>query len=322
MLQVKLYNKSYKDDWDNFIKESKNGSFMFFRDFIEYHSDRFIDHSILIFNNKKQLISVLPANITNNIIHSHQGLTFGGLVMAKSIKLNEVLKIFKSILMFLERNGIDFLFYKKIPHFYNIYNTEEDEYIFFRLKAEMFRVDTSITIDYKKTLAFQKRRKRQIKKAKTNNLKLVYDDDLKIFWEQILAPNLLKKFSKSPVHCLDEIEYLKKRFSKNIIQINVYEQSNEILAGTTLFKFNGVVHAQYISSNDKGKALGAIDFLFNEIIDFYSKEYDFFDFGICNENDGIYINKGLLDWKEGFGARTHIHKFFKIDTDKHILLDD
>jgi hypothetical protein len=322
MFEVELYEKNQKLHWDKFIKESKNGSFLFCRDFIEYHSELFKDFSLLIYDNKRRLVAVLPANIVDKTIHSHQGLSYGGVVLDISVKLNDVLKIFKEILIFLKEKEIERLVYKKIPHFYNKYNTEEDEYVFFRLKAILFRIDTSITINCEQILPFQNRRKREIKKAKSNNLKLRYDDQLKTFWNNILEPNLLKRFGKKPVHNLKEIEYLKDKFSDNICQVNVYNKDNIILAGTTLFFVDNVVHAQYISTNDMGKELGAIDFLFNEIIHYYSKDFNFFDFGICNENEGKNINKGLLDWKEGFGARTHIHKFFEIDTSNYILLND
>ena len=61
--------------------------------------------------------------------------------------------------------------------------------------------------------------------------------------------------------------------------------------------------------------------LFEYLITDLFKDKEFFDFGICNENQGMYINHGLLDWKEGFGGRTYVHKFYNIITSKHYILD-
>ena len=61
--------------------------------------------------------------------------------------------------------------------------------------------------------------------------------------------------------------------------------------------------------------------LFDYLITDLFKEKEFFDFGICNEKNGKYINHGLLDWKEGFGGRTYVHKFYNIKTSKHYLLN-
>ena len=109
-----------------------------------------------------------------------------------------------------------------------------------------------------------------------------------------------------------EIEKLAHIFPNEISQVNIYE-NGQIVAGSTIFETNSVIHAQYISASDYGRNSGALDLLFDVMInDLYShKEY--FDFGICNEHEGRFINFGLLDWKEGFGARTYIHKFFEIN---------
>ena len=46
----------------------------------------------------------------------------------------------------------------------------------------------------------------------------------------------------------------------------------------------------------------------------------FFDFGISNENQGKTVNKGLQYWKEGFGARTVVQRFYEVQTVNHNLL--
>ena len=45
------------------MKVSKNGTFLFLRAYMDYHSDRFHDHSLMFHNEKGKLIAVLPANI-------------------------------------------------------------------------------------------------------------------------------------------------------------------------------------------------------------------------------------------------------------------
>ncbi len=46
---------------------------------MDYHSDRFNDHS-LVFTRKNRLIGLLPANIKDEALYSHGGLTFGGII--------------------------------------------------------------------------------------------------------------------------------------------------------------------------------------------------------------------------------------------------
>lgn len=65
-----------------FIATATNATFLHNRDYMEYHSDRFEDFSLMAYDNHSHLIGVLPANRTNNELWSHQGLTYGGWLMA------------------------------------------------------------------------------------------------------------------------------------------------------------------------------------------------------------------------------------------------
>ena len=73
---IERYHDSLRDVWDDFVKRSKNGTFMLTRKFISYHGDRFKDASLLIYKNEK-LIAVFPANSSQQTIYSHQGLGKG-----------------------------------------------------------------------------------------------------------------------------------------------------------------------------------------------------------------------------------------------------
>ncbi len=78
-IDLVTYAPEYKILWDNFVSTSKNGVFLFYRDYMEYHSDRFLDHSLLFFKNGK-LIGLMPANANKDVLNSHEGLTFGGII--------------------------------------------------------------------------------------------------------------------------------------------------------------------------------------------------------------------------------------------------
>ncbi|MGA9639546.1 MAG: FemAB family protein, partial [Flavobacterium sp.] len=58
---VRQYQKSDYKQWNDFISQAKNATFLFHRDFMEYHQDRFEDYSLMVFDNEK-LVAVLPAN--------------------------------------------------------------------------------------------------------------------------------------------------------------------------------------------------------------------------------------------------------------------
>ena len=62
MISISRYTQNKQTEWDDFVKVSKNGTFLFLRSYMDYHSDRFQDHSLMFYNEKNRLIAVLPAN--------------------------------------------------------------------------------------------------------------------------------------------------------------------------------------------------------------------------------------------------------------------
>jgi hypothetical protein len=316
-MEVKRYTIQDKESWNAFVKSAKNGTFLFDREYMDYHADRFSDHSLMVWN-ENELMAVFPANAKDKILYSHQGLTYGGIVVNKEIRLKEYLRCAQAILQY-AASFFDTIIYKCIPSFYCSFPSEEEKFLFFLLQAEYYRCDTAFVIDNTNVLSVQDRRKRSIKKARQSGLECALSNDWKFYWKKILEPNLQERFGVKPVHALDEIELLKNRFSENI-KLFAACQNQQMLAGAVCYIFPNAVHAQYISSSPEGKNLGAIDLLFSDMIEhFRSKKY--FSFGIANEKEGRSMNEGLMEWKEGFGARTFIHPFYKIPLENLNLLE-
>ncbi|MCV9928316.1 GNAT family N-acetyltransferase [Flavobacterium sp. LS1R49] len=317
---VKLYQETDYEKWNDFIGQAKNATFLFHRDFMEYHKDRFEDFSLLVYENEK-LVSVLPANKVNDVVYSHQGLTYGGLVYGEKTKLVSVIEIFKSILIFMNENAIAKLHLKTLPSIYHLKPAEEIQYALFLAEAKLIRRDSLSVLDLSQENKIAKIRKRGIQKAIFNNLIIKEEDNFESFWNEILIPNLDKKHKAKPVHTLEEINYLKNIFPKNFRQFNVY-YNDKIVAGTTVFESKNVAHCQYISKNEKQDNLGSLDFLFEFLIKEVFAEKRFFDFGISNENQGKKLNEGLSYWKESFGAGTIVHDFYEVETINYDLLNN
>jgi hypothetical protein len=309
--EIIKYSKEHFDIWNNFVAKSKNGTFLFHRDFMDYHQDRFDDYSLLIFK-KEKLIAIFPANKSGEILYSHQGLSYGGLVFTKNARFEEELEAFKAVLGFIKSNGFLSLNIKILPKIYHSYPSDAIDYFLFLLDAKLVKRDVSSTIEYGNRLRIQSNRLEGKKKAEKLNLNICEEQNFKAFWDEILIPNLEERYQTKPVHSLSEIEMLNSSFPKNIRQFNVYE-NNKIVAGTTIFETDCVVHVQYISANNNRQKLGSLDFLFEHLINTVFKHKKYFDFGISNENQGQNINQGLLSWKEGFGARSIVYDCYEID---------
>ena len=317
---VKPYDASLKSLWDTFVLKAKNGTFLFMRDFMEYHSHKFQEASLVIFKDEN-LVAVLPANLSEGNYFSHQGLTYGGLLYSEKVKLNQVLELYKAILVYLNEKDCDKLIIKELPCIYQKFPNDDFKYMAFILNARLLKRDSLSVIDYSTKFKIASNRKEGLKKAEQHQLILKEENDFQGFWNTILEPNLFQKYQTNPVHSLEEIQYLKSKFPNQIRQFNVYKEE-EIVAGTTIFETETVAHCQYISANSDKNKYGSLDFLHYKLITDVFKTKSYYDFGISNENNGRHLNKGLLFWKEGFGARTVTQDVYEIETNHANLIDD
>lgn len=310
MIHIKKYSTNDKIIWNEFVKLIKNEHFFFYREYMEYHSDRFTDNSLMFYDSKNSLIAILPANINNNIIYSHQGLTFGGLLIKSSIKQKDVLNIFLAIKDYLKNNKLHSMIYKRIPYIYHNMPSDEDLYGLFRINAKLIRRDVSSAIKIKKQIKYSKGRKWIIKKTKESNLEYSLCSNTEEFWNN-LENVLLQSHNVKPTHSLKEIKYLIELFPNNI-KLYTVNYNQKPVSGAVIFEMSEIAHTQYLYNTPEGREIGALDGLIDYLVKevYSSKEY--FDFGISNEDNGKILNEGLIAQKEGFGARAITHDFFEI----------
>ncbi|MBN8693338.1 MAG: GNAT family N-acetyltransferase [Bacteroidetes bacterium] len=312
MIAVKPYTNDLKEEWNTFVANADNSNFLFNRNFMEYHSDRFTDVSVLLYD-EDALVGIFPANRKENTVFSHQGLTYGGLVLNERRNVKKLIEYYHSVFSYFSLLGVTEIVYKPVPSYLCKTVNDLEHFVLNILNAQVSKVDTAFVIDYKNEIKFQERRRRSVKKGEKVNTEIKSDNDFAAYWNHILVPNLRDKFGSAPVHSLEEITLLHARFPEQIKQVNAYI-NNEIVAGVTLFEFNGCVHCQYISSNDYGRDSGAIDLLFNNLIHLYQKDKLFFGLGTAN-NNGNDINIGLCEWKEGWGAKIHAQFHYRFKTE-------
>ena len=317
-IKIERYTDSLSDIWDDFVERSKNGTFMLTRKFISYHGDRFKDASLLVYK-KEKLIAVFPANSCEQTIYSHQGLSYGGLVLPNHIKLSDTLAAFRELLKYYSHKGFLNLIIKQTPALYHLQPSEEVEYALFVTQAELYRRDAAICLrpSYFKP---NENRRRKIKSANSHDFQILETENMEPFWNEVLIPNLQINHGGTPVHSLQEIQFLKDTFPEHIKQYDIYE-GDKILGGTTLFNTQKTSLAQYISATPYGKSMDALSALFAYIIEEKSILFDFFSFGHSNEDNGRVLNHTLSYWKESFGASTLTHDFYKVKTANYTILE-
>ena len=306
--------------WNAFVSNANNATFLFHRDYMEYHQDRFSDFSLLVFEDQK-LISVIPANKTEEVVYSHQGLTYGGFVFDAKVKLGQVISVAKAVLLFLHDNNIPTFQIKVIPSIYPTYFSEEMAYVLFLCEAQLIRRDCLSVLDLTLPYSFSKDRVKCARRAAKYQLEIKEEPNFDLFWKEILIPNLERKHQSKPVHTAAEIKKLQQKFPENIRHFNVYK-GDALVAGTTVFCTENVAHPQYISGNQQKNELGSLDFLYSHLITDIFKDKHYFDFGPSHEEQGKKINEGILFWKESFGAKTAVQHYYEVATAKYQLLEN
>lgn len=317
--RVQKYQIEHKPLWDAFVESAKNATFLFHRDFMDYHSDRFEDYSLMVYK-EDTLFALLPANRKGDTVYSHQGLTYGSFILQEDAKLLDSFQAFKSLLYYLNIQGVSHLDMRIIPSFYNTLPSDELEYFMYKAGAALIKRDVIMLVDFRNKKRFQKNRREGINKAVRNNLRIEIVTNFEGFWNEILIPNLKGKHEASPVHSLEEITLLASRFPKQILQVNVYKE-NKIVAGSTVFLTKTTIHPQYVSGNEDKNADGSLDFLYDFLINNWVNDKYYFDFNTSSEKNGTVLNQGLIFWKETCGARSFVTNNYIVETSSYATLN-
>ena len=303
MIEIIRYTPDRVAEWDSFVGRSKNATFLFRRGYMDYHADRFADHSLMLYE-KGRLSALLPANDDGQgTLWSHRGLSYGGLLMDGHTRAAQVCEMMTAMNDYLRCRGFQRVVYKHIPWHYAQQPSEEDLFALTSVcRAQLLTRDVASVVVLPRRLSFTTLRKRGVKKGQRAGLSVRQLSDFSDFW-RLLEHHLRQKFNAQPVHTLSEIMLLKSRFPDDIQLMGVC-RDDELLGGTVLYDCGQTVKTQYIVASEEGRRQGALDFLFDRLLDHYAAEGRiFFDFGTSNMVADDSLNASLIFQKEGFGAR-------------------
>lgn len=313
MLRIQLYTDSWHSQWDEAVKQSRNGTFLHLRDYMDYHRDRFDDFSLMAIDGE-HVVAVLPACREGDTLYSHRGLTYGSwLVPTRHFDVTTMLKVWTIATEFLREVGITSIVYKPVPHIYHRYPCEEDLYAIFRAGGKLIESNISTCIDLDQPLSLDRGNKRNVNLAVKSGVVVNESSNWQGYWK-VLDKLLVAKYGKHPVHSLDEILLLQKRFPENI-RLYTANLNEELLAGVVMYLCgNEVAHCQYIASTEHGRELKALTLLFYHLIKASSQAgFKFFDFGISTEDGGHYLNEGLVQQKCRLGGRGIVYNTYSIN---------
>ena len=312
MITIKRYADGDANTWNTFNQSSKIPMFMFDRNYMDYHRDRFHDHSLMLYNGD-ELAAILPACERNENLFSHAGLTFGGFITGAKMKQHTMNDCFDALLDYAAERGWKEITYKTIPHIYHHQPAEEDRYALYAHGATLETVDVSTVVKLDDPLKMPKGRKAQISRARREGTEIRILTENADYAEFISLENevLESRHDTHAVHTAAELKLLHDRFPE-CIHLYGAIKDGKLIAGVVVYEYSQVVHTQYMAADEEARAIGALDLTVNTIMEEYQGRKLWLDFGISTEHGKIYLNEGLAAQKEGFGGRTNVYEIWKL----------
>lgn len=307
-MRVEVYNReSHRDLWEGFVgSRARNAHFMHSRDYLEYHEDRFVDHSLLLFDGKK-VAGVLPANRNDSVLVSHGGLSFGGLLVSDKFRLKQWMEAFVAIGEHMREAGLTELDYRATPIWQHDVPGEEDVYLIESAGAQPEGLASAICRMDGEFLGNATRRN----EARCD---VVVDRDETARGElmDLIAETLQRRHETAPVHTREEMDTLAGRFPDGI-RCYTARAGEELVGGVVLFCTAAAVKLQYVGYSDS-QAMSAIYAHLFGLEEFTGR---WFDFGTSMA--GGVIDPGLFAYKESLGGRLASLRRYKLAIDSPLL---
>jgi hypothetical protein len=311
-MRVQPYTAAHRAAWNAFVDSAKNGQFLYQRGYMDYHADRFDDASYMVYDAKNVLIACLPASQQGDTVISHGGLTYGDLLIGESLSMLECLDVMLALLAHFHTQGVQTWLFKPSPHTYHKFPSDEPIFIAHCAGGTIVERKFNHTIETYHAIPFTGRRMRGVRKASKANLGYRVDDDLAEYWA-LYTEMLAERHHTSAYMTYDEIAMLQKRFP-NHIELYSAHTDDRMVAGVLVYWINQLVRAQFIAASAQGRELGALDGLFNYMINWqFNDRARYVDFGSSMDPTSGRMNLGLIAQKEGFGARAICTDVYAID---------
>lgn len=309
--EIVRYTPEDRKLWDSLVAASRNATFLHFRGYMDYHSDRFRDHSLMALRRGRPM-ALLPADDAGEgVLRSHGGLTYGGWILPEGhLDGADVLALFMAMKGYAADAGFRRIDYRPVPAIYHRRPSQDDLYALFRLGARQTACSISSTIDYADPGGFNTLMRRHLRKAERLSPVVTETADTAPF-HRMLSDCLAERHETAPVHTAAELQMLRDAFPDSI-RVFTLSVGGEMMAGVCMYVTDTVAHAQYIATTAEGRRCNVLPYLMRTLIDHFSSSRRYFDFGISCEEGGLVLNEGLLRQKSGFGASATVYQRFEI----------
>ena len=315
MIRAETFTKAPTPDWDTVTRKAVNGHFMFERNYMDYHADRFDDHSLLFYDDRvhsdREPVAVLPAHRKGGDLISHQGLPFAGLLWTEDVRMNAMAESVQALIDHMTKHDLSRLIYSPVPAPYKRFHDDEDIYQIERAGAVVAGTKVGCSARIGSNPGISKNRREIVNRAARRGLRFETRIPLADSYG-IISNCLQEKFQKRPVHTLAELELLTQRYPKAIRCDGVFHE-DDLVHSIITFHSDTCVRAQYTGGTNRGRDMHAQDFAFVSLVDAPEMQGRWFDFGTSMNPDTGDLQSKLHWYKETLGGRASLLRTYMLD---------
>ncbi|MFH0922227.1 MAG: GNAT family N-acetyltransferase [Fibrobacterota bacterium] len=317
------YSKKHLELWESIVENSNNGTLYHTQKFLGYHPEgRFENFHHLISLNGK-ISCVIPGCITQSeagkTFVSYAGTSFGGFVVPEDFGLSDTDAVVCTFLDYLKEHKFKRVEITLPPLFFG---RRQNHHMDFILSREGFgfkkrEITSVITLNYPDgdvLSTFDAACRRAIKKAVTAGVTVRNDDSDEAYrtYYHILEKNLGLRHNVKPVHTVEEMLDIKRRFPDRVFLFGAYFKG-KMIAGIWLLKANRDASvAFYISHRMDYQEVRPTNLLYYETLrTVLGWNQKYYDLGLFTVN--MAPNYGLGRFKESFAAQGIFRDYFRKD---------
>lgn len=309
-MQIIEYNIKYKEQWDNFVLNSNNGTMFHLQKFFDYHPEGKFKFNHLIFIEKDEIKAVLPGRLLDGVYESPIGASYGSIV-TNDIRFEETLKIVDLLIDYGKANGFKEFILTSAPMIYEKFQNQNLDFalLWRGFRYDLHYISSAIKLDTDRDILdrFQPTIRRNVRKSiKDFGLRVELNEKYEEFYP-ILIDNKARHNVK-PTHSLEDLYRLKELLPENLKLFMVYKDDKPI-GGSLLFIANKSVSLCFYNMlYYEYQHLKPIQRVMYEVVKWSTENgYQYVDIGVSQDTKAenpMTPSMSLIDFKEKFDAKT------------------
>ncbi|MDD3559602.1 MAG: GNAT family N-acetyltransferase [Melioribacteraceae bacterium] len=309
-MKIIPYSEEWREEWDNFVLSSNNGTMFHLQKFFDYHQTGKFQFNHLMFVENDKLVAVLPGSLKDRIFESPIGASYGSIVIG-DYKFKYVMEIISTLLDYGKANNYKEIILTAAPMIYETYQNQNLEFalLWQGFSYELHYISSAIKLDKERDIIqrFQPTVRRNIRKTiKNQDIRVEVNDRYDQFYP-ILLENKARHDVK-PTHSYDDLLKLKQLLPNSLMLFMVYLKDRPIGGSLMFYPNKNVALCFYNMLLYDYADYKPIHRVMYEVVKYCTDAgFAYVDIGVSQDTKAenpMTPSMSLIDFKEKFDAKT------------------